>query len=90
MNPAKRNARLFREKEKLSGSLFGKIKDFDFGENAEFNIDKLIESIKISIAGGVKNEYPFLLLWLEAPLQSWEWILNLEGAILSIFRQNPA
>ena len=71
MNPAKRNARLFREKEKLSGSLFGKIKDFDFGENAEFNIDKLIESIKISIAGGVKNEYPFLLLWLEAPLQSW-------------------
>ena len=56
LEPSKKEMRDYLEKkEKLSGSLFGKIKDFDFGENAEFNIDKLIESIKISIAGGVKK-----------------------------------
>jgi len=32
-------------KEKLSGSLFGKINSFEFGEDVEFNIDRLIESI---------------------------------------------
>ncbi|WP_295103010.1 type I-E CRISPR-associated protein Cas7/Cse4/CasC [uncultured Candidatus Kuenenia sp.] len=43
------------KKEKLAGSLFGKNKSFDFGEEAEFNIDNLIESIKDAIAGGTKK-----------------------------------
>ncbi len=33
------------KKEKLSGSLFGKIKSCDFGDDEDFNIDKLIECI---------------------------------------------
>jgi CRISPR system Cascade subunit CasC len=33
------------KKEKLDGSLFGKIKDFDFGEKEDLNIDKLISGI---------------------------------------------
>ncbi|MBF0376318.1 MAG: type I-E CRISPR-associated protein Cas7/Cse4/CasC [Desulfamplus sp.] len=37
------------KKEKLAGSLFGKIKDFTFGEDENFNIDKLIESIQTII-----------------------------------------
>lgn len=43
------------KKEKLNGSLFGKIKNFDFGEDEEFNIDKLIESIKTAITEGGKK-----------------------------------
>lgn len=43
------------KKEKLAGSLFGKIESFDFGEDAEFNIDKLIKSIKTAIAEGNKK-----------------------------------
>ena len=38
------------KKEKLAGSLFGKIRSFDFGDDAEFNIDKLIEAIKEAVA----------------------------------------
>lgn len=34
------------KKEKLAGTLFGKIKDFRFGEDENFNIDQLVESIK--------------------------------------------
>jgi len=33
------------KKEKLAGSLFGKINSSDFGENEDLNIDKLIEKI---------------------------------------------
>jgi CRISPR system Cascade subunit CasC len=43
------------KKEKLAGSLFGKINSFEFGDNEAFNIDKLIESIKTSIADGDKK-----------------------------------
>ncbi|MBU1087912.1 MAG: type I-E CRISPR-associated protein Cas7/Cse4/CasC [Candidatus Omnitrophica bacterium] len=38
------------KKEKLDGSLFGKIKGFDFGDDENFNIDDLIVSIKTAIA----------------------------------------
>jgi CRISPR system Cascade subunit CasC len=38
------------KKEKLSGSLFGKIKEFDFGEDENFNIDKLITSIQEALS----------------------------------------
>ncbi|MFH2064525.1 MAG: type I-E CRISPR-associated protein Cas7/Cse4/CasC [Pseudomonadota bacterium] len=38
------------KKEKLAGSLFGKIRDFEFGEDVNFNIDKLVESIQNAIA----------------------------------------
>jgi CRISPR system Cascade subunit CasC len=34
------------KKEKLAGSLFGKIAGFTFGEDADFNIDKLVGSIQ--------------------------------------------
>lgn len=37
-------------KEKLAGSLFGKINGFEFGEDVDFNIDRLITSIKTAIA----------------------------------------
>ncbi len=43
------------KKEKLSGSLFGKIKSFDFGDDDNFNIDKLIDCIKNAIAEGNKK-----------------------------------
>ncbi|MCK9582529.1 MAG: type I-E CRISPR-associated protein Cas7/Cse4/CasC [Endomicrobiales bacterium] len=36
--------------EKLAGSLFGKVKSFDFGVDENFNVDKLIESINTAIA----------------------------------------
>ena len=56
LEPSKNEMRDYLEKkEKLAGSLFGKIVSFDFGEKAEFNIDELIKSIKISIAGGAKK-----------------------------------
>jgi len=38
------------KKEKLSGSLFGKIESFDFGEDESFNIDKLIAGVVAHIA----------------------------------------
>lgn len=38
------------KKEKLYGSLFGKIAEFTFGENVDFNIDKLVDAIKEAIA----------------------------------------
>ncbi len=38
------------KKENLSGSLFGKIKSFDFGEDETLNIDNLIEGIVAHIA----------------------------------------
>lgn len=37
------------KKEKLSGSLFGKVKCFDFGEDEQLNIDKLIAEITSAI-----------------------------------------
>lgn len=37
------------KKEKLSGSLFGKIKDFEFGINEDFSIDGLIEGVKSAV-----------------------------------------
>ncbi|MCD4813435.1 type I-E CRISPR-associated protein Cas7/Cse4/CasC [bacterium] len=40
------------KKEKLAGSLFGKIKKVDFGKDEAFNIDKLIGEIKFGIAEG--------------------------------------
>ncbi len=40
------------KKEKLAGSLFGKIKSLDFGKDEQFNIDKLITEIKSGIAAG--------------------------------------
>ena len=36
-------------KEKLSGSLFGKIAEFEFGLDENFSIDKLVESLKNSV-----------------------------------------
>ena len=44
-----------KKKEKLAGSLFKKIKSFDFGEDVEFNIDNLIKSIKDAVAEGNKK-----------------------------------
>lgn len=38
------------KKEKLAGSLFGKKDCFTFGKDVDFNIDKLVDSIKSSIA----------------------------------------
>ncbi len=43
------------KKSKLAGSLFGKIDEFTFGEDEAFNIDKLIESIQLSIKR-IENE----------------------------------
>lgn len=43
------------KKEKLAGSLFGKIQSFDFGDKEEFNIDELIKSIKIAVVEGNKK-----------------------------------
>jgi CRISPR system Cascade subunit CasC len=42
-------------KEKLDGSLFGKIESFDFGEKADFNIDKLIDGVKEAVNKGKKK-----------------------------------
>jgi CRISPR system Cascade subunit CasC len=37
------------KKEKISGSLFGKIKEFDFGEDEKFSIDDLIVGIQKAV-----------------------------------------
>jgi CRISPR system Cascade subunit CasC len=37
------------KKEALAGSLFGKQKDFTFGEDAGFSIDNLIAGLKTSV-----------------------------------------
>ena len=37
------------KKEKLAGSLFGKVAAFDFGEDENFNIDQLIDSVQEAI-----------------------------------------
>ena len=56
LEPSKNKMRDYLDKkEKLAGSLFGKIKSFDFGEDAVFNIDQLIESIKAAIEEGNKK-----------------------------------
>ena len=50
LEPSKDVLRAYLDKkEKLTGSLFGKIKIFDFGDDENFSIDKLIESIKTAI-----------------------------------------
>lgn len=55
LEPSRNEMREYLDKkEKLSGSLFGKIKSFDFGEDESFNIDKLVESIKSAIKEGAK------------------------------------
>lgn len=47
LDPSKETLCAYLEKkEKLAGSLFCKIKDFEFGEDVNFDIDKLVESIK--------------------------------------------
>ena len=38
------------KKEKLSGSLFGKIADFEFGENESFSIDDLISGVHTQLS----------------------------------------
>lgn len=38
------------KKEKLSGSLFGKLAEFEFGENESFSIDDLIDSIHTQLS----------------------------------------
>jgi CRISPR system Cascade subunit CasC len=38
------------KKEKLSGSLFGKISEFDFGEDEKFSIDHLVTGIQKAVA----------------------------------------
>ena len=56
LEPSKNDMRQYLDKkEKLSGSLFGKIKSFDFGEKEEFNIDKLIDEITSAICEGSKK-----------------------------------
>ena len=40
------------KKERLSGSLFGKIKKVDFGKDDNYSIDKMIADIKAGIAEG--------------------------------------
>lgn len=42
------------KKEKLSGSLFGKIAEFEFGVDENFSIDKLIEDVKEAVKKDVK------------------------------------
>jgi CRISPR system Cascade subunit CasC len=37
------------KKEKLSGSLFGKVAAFEFGEDESFNVDQLIDSVQAAI-----------------------------------------
>ena len=56
LEPSKKEMRDYlHKKEKLAGSLFGKIDSFEFGDNVDFNIDGLIKSIKTAIAGGNKK-----------------------------------
>ncbi|MBS3985961.1 MAG: type I-E CRISPR-associated protein Cas7/Cse4/CasC [Selenomonadales bacterium] len=53
LEPSKRElCNYLDKKEKLAGSLFGKIDGFEFGDDADFNVDRLIESIKTAIAAG--------------------------------------
>lgn len=40
------------KKEKIAGSLFGKIAAYDFGEDENFNIDQLIESVQSATTQG--------------------------------------
>ncbi len=56
LEPSKNKMRDYLDKkEKLAGSLFGKIRSFEFGEDVNFNIDQLIESIKVAIEEGNKK-----------------------------------
>ena len=56
LEPSKKGMRDYlTKKEQLAGSLFGKIKGFDFGDDIQFNIDKLILSIKEAIVEGDKR-----------------------------------
>lgn len=52
LEPSKAHLRDYLDKkEKLSGSLYGKLGSFELGEDAAFNIDVLIDSIKATLAG---------------------------------------
>lgn len=56
LEPSKEALNSYLEKkEKLAGSLLGKIDGFTFGEDENFNIDKLIDNIKKSVAKGAEN-----------------------------------
>lgn len=44
------------KKEKLAGTLFGKIDSYQFGDDESFSIDDLIDSVKMSIAKVHANE----------------------------------
>ncbi len=51
LNPSKEYLNEYlTKKEKLAGSLFGKIATYQFGDNDAFSIDHLIDSVKSSIA----------------------------------------
>lgn len=51
IEPSKKELRDYlSKKEKLSGSLFGKVESWDFGEDENFSIDSLVENLKATIA----------------------------------------
>jgi CRISPR system Cascade subunit CasC len=51
IEPSKKELRDYlTKKEKLSGSLFGKVASWDFGEDENFSIDTLAENLKATIA----------------------------------------
>lgn len=56
LEPSKEKMREYLDRKgKLAGSLFKEIGSFEFGENINFNIDQLIESIKAAIEEGNKK-----------------------------------
>jgi CRISPR system Cascade subunit CasC len=51
IEPSKKELRDYlTKKEKLAGSLFGKIESWEFGENENFSIDSLVQNLKATIA----------------------------------------
>lgn len=44
--PVKRRSKLVAYKEKLSGSLFGKQGDYEWGEDLDYSIDRLIADLQ--------------------------------------------
>ncbi|MCP4648590.1 MAG: type I-E CRISPR-associated protein Cas7/Cse4/CasC [PVC group bacterium] len=57
IEPSKQALNVYLDKkEKLAGSLFGKVSDFRFGEDESFSIDNLIESIKTVLQKSVETK----------------------------------